>query len=76
MKSSRDAIPHGLTLYEFEYPKGHVSAECWPSPPDGECRHNPSACFIESPMAAWDFAVRFGALKITNAVTGETCFVP
>lgn len=71
MKSSYGGVPPGLTLYLFEYPEGHESEQTWPCGAEGECISNPPQCFIESDSQALKFGVRFGACKITNAVTGD-----
>jgi hypothetical protein len=71
MKTSHGTIPAGLTLYTFEYPPGHVSKETWCCGEDDECIPNPPQCFIESNVEAVKFGDRFGASRITNAVTGK-----
>jgi hypothetical protein len=71
MISSANTIPPGLTLYTFDYPEGHESEEMWPCGPNGECVPNPPQCFIESNVEAIKFGERFGAARITNAVTGK-----
>lgn len=71
MKTSHGTVPPGLTLYLFEYPEGHESEETWCCGPNGECVSNPPQCFIESDAVALAFGLRFGAIRITNAVTGK-----
>jgi hypothetical protein len=69
--SSSGRIPPGLTLYLFEYPEGHESEETWCCGPHGECVSNPPQCFIESDAEALRFGERFGASRVTNAITGR-----
>lgn len=69
--TSAHTIPPGLTLYTFDYPHGHVSSDTWPWGPDGECLPNPPGCFLESNIEAVKFGERFGASRVTNAVSGK-----
>lgn len=72
MKSSHGSVPSGLSLYEFEYPAGHVSEETFCGGPDGACIPNPPQCFLESDTEAARFARRYGATRALHVLSGRS----
>lgn len=71
MKSSHGTVPHGLSLYSFDYPAGHLSEATFPGGEYGACVPNPPQCHLEGDAEAIKFGREFGATHATHAVSGR-----